>query len=165
MHDFDDKPTAPRWNYQGFALSGATPSWYWCVGASEISHRLQRSISHGLLSSRDVAERLGVSPATVARAIARGLIQPAAVTPGGHRRFRPEDVAALQAAHASGWKRSGRLITSGEAARILGVSQHTVIRAVHHGRLVPDEITPGGHFRFALERIVGGLRNNGGSAA
>ena len=121
---------------------------------------MQRSLSHGLLSSSDVAERLGVSQATVARAIAKGLLQPAATTPGGHRRFRPEDIDALAWAHAAGRRRSGRLITSGEAARLLGVSQHTVIRAVHRGRLQPDEITPGGHFRFAIRRILGGLHPN-----
>jgi excisionase family DNA binding protein len=107
-----------------------------------------------------VAERLGVSQATVVRAIARGLLQPASTTPGGHRRFRPEDIDAIALAHAAGKRGNGRLISTGDAARLLGVSQHTVIRAVHHGRLLPDEITPGGHYRFAVQNILGGLRQN-----
>jgi len=105
-----------------------------------------------------------VSQATVLRAVAKGLIQPAATTPGGHRRFRPEDLTLVDLAHEKA-RRSGRLISTGEAARILGVSQHTVIRAVHHGRLEPDEVTPGGHYRFALERIRGGLRHHGNEEA
>ena len=121
---------------------------------------MQRSTSHGLLSSRQLAERLGVSQATVLRAVAKGLIQPAATTPGGHRRFRPEDLTLFDLAHDKDRRRDGRLISTGEAARILGVSQHTVIRAVHHGRLEPDEVTPGGHYRFALQRIRSGLRNH-----
>ena len=108
-----------------------------------------------------MADRLGISQATVLRAIAKGLIQPAATTPGGHRRYRPEDVTAFDLAHSKDRRGSGRLITTGEAARILGVSQHTVIRAVHHGRLEPDQITPGGHFRFELQRIRAGLRHHG----
>ena len=108
-----------------------------------------------------MAERLGVSQATVLRAVAKGLIQPAATTPGGHRRFRPEDLSLLEVSQNRDRRRDGRLISTGEAARILGVSQHTVIRAVHHGRLEPDEVTPGGHYRFALQRIRNGLRQNG----
>lgn len=46
-------------------------------------------------------------------------------------------------------------MSTGETARLLGVSQHTVIRACREGRLVPDEITPGGHRRFSPERIHG----------
>ena len=122
---------------------------------------MHRSTSHGLLSSRELAQRLGVSQATVLRAIAKGLIQPATTTPGGHRRFRPEDLTLLDLAQDKDRRRDGRLISTGEAARILGVSQHTVIRAVHHGRLEPDEVTPGGHFRFALQRIRSGLRHHG----
>lgn len=121
---------------------------------------MQRSTPHGLLSSRELAERLGISQATVLRAVAKGLIQPATTTPGGHRRFRPEDLTLFDLAHTQARRRDGRLISTGEAARILGVSQHTVIRAVHHGRLEPDEVTPGGHYRFALQRIRAGLRNN-----
>ena len=46
-------------------------------------------------------------------------------------------------------------MSTSETARLLGVSQHTVIRACREGRLVPDEITPGGHRRFSPDRIHG----------
>ena len=41
-----------------------------------------------------------------------------------------------------------RLISTGEAARLLGVSQQTLNRAVRRGRLQPTLTTPGGHRRF-----------------
>jgi excisionase family DNA binding protein len=44
-------------------------------------------------------------------------------------------------------------ISTGVAARLLAVSQHTVIRACRDGRLQADETTPGGHLRFSEERI------------
>ena len=119
---------------------------------------MQRSISHGLLSSRDVAERLGVSPATVVRAVAKGILQPAAITPGGHRRFRPEDIDALTWRRAAERHGGSGLISTGGVARLLGVSQHTVIRAVRQGRLEPDEVTPGGHYRFLPHRILSSQR-------
>jgi excisionase family DNA binding protein len=116
-----------------------------------------------LLSSNDLADRLGVSRATVLRAVARGLLRPALVTPGGHRRFRPEDVQGL------GWRltsngRNGDLIGSSEAARILGVSQQTLNRAVRSGRVRPAAVTPGGHRRFATSDIDESRREamNGG---
>jgi excisionase family DNA binding protein len=48
-----------------------------------------------LITSNDLAIRLGVSRATVLRAVASGLLKPAAVTPGGHRRFVLEDIERL----------------------------------------------------------------------
>jgi excisionase family DNA binding protein len=106
-----------------------------------------------LISSREAATRLGVSQATVLRAVARGTLKPAETTPGGHRRFCLEDVAALAGAPSLVPSAGTRLISTGETARLLGVSQHTVIRACREGRLVPDEITPGGHRRFSPDRI------------
>ena len=41
-----------------------------------------------------------------------------------------------------------RLLTSGEAARFLGISKPTVARAVQHGLLRPAMVTPGHHRRF-----------------
>jgi excisionase family DNA binding protein len=46
----------------------------------------------GLLTSRDVAQRLGVSNRTVARWVREGKLRPEYVTPGGQSRFRWEDV-------------------------------------------------------------------------
>jgi excisionase family DNA binding protein len=102
-----------------------------------------------------VAERLGVSPATVLRAVARGSLKAAETTPGGHHRFRLEDVIGLAGAPSPRLDSTRRLMSTGEIARLMGVSQHTVIRACREGRLVPDEITPGGHRRFAPDRVRG----------
>lgn len=102
---------------------------------------------HTLISSKQVATRLGVSPATVWRAVARGLLAPALVTPGGHRRFALHDVEAL-AARLEKDACGSDLLTTGEAARMLGVSQPTLNRAVRGGRLTPTRVTPGGHRRF-----------------
>jgi excisionase family DNA binding protein len=89
-----------------------------------------------------------VSRATVLRAVARGLLVPAAVTPGGHRRFLPEDAASGEARG---------LVSSKEAARLLGVSQQTVNRAVREGRLRAAAVTPGGHRRFSVSEIYDSL--------
>jgi excisionase family DNA binding protein len=86
--------------------------------------------------------------------VARGDIKPAQVTAGGHHRFRAEDVEAVArtlSPRVDGG--NARLISTGQAARLLAVSQHTVIRAVNEGRLEPDETTPGGHHRFSEDRI------------
>jgi len=102
-----------------------------------------------LISSNDLAQRLGVSRATVLRAVARGLLHPAVVTPGGHRRFLPED--AIQPA---GRAHRAELVSSREAARLLGVSQPTLNRAVREGRVQPAAVTPGGHRRFAAADLA-----------
>ena len=81
------------------------------------------------------------------RSVARGLLKLALVTPGGHRRFRLQDVEALAADLDIDPLRSD-LVTTGEAARLLGVSQPTLNRAVRAGRLRPALVTPGGHRRF-----------------
>jgi excisionase family DNA binding protein len=105
-----------------------------------------------LISSNDLAQRLGVSRATVLRAVARGLLQPAVVTPGGHRRFLlTEDAEELI-------ERQPELVTSREAARLLGVSQPTLNRAVREGRLRAAAVTPGGHRRFAASELAGPQR-------
>lgn len=90
---------------------------------------------------------MGVSRTTVLRAVARGLLRPAVVTPGGHHRFLPEE------ADRSGGDLAP-LITSREAARLLGISQQTLNRAVREGRLQPAVVTPGGHRRFAITEIA-----------
>ncbi|MHB8689533.1 MAG: helix-turn-helix domain-containing protein, partial [Candidatus Dormibacteraceae bacterium] len=107
---------------------------------------------HRLISSNDLAHRLGVSRATVLRAVARGLLQPAVVTPGGHRRF-----LLAEGAEELGARRP-ELVSSREAARLLGVSQPTLNRAVRIGRLRPAAITPGGHRRFAASELASSRR-------
>jgi excisionase family DNA binding protein len=107
---------------------------------------------HTLISSNDLADRLGVSRATVLRAVARGLFRPAVVTPGGHRRFLPEDIDGFGG--LEGRFPRADLVSSKEAARLLGVSQQTVNRAVREGRLRPAAVTPGGHRRFAVSELA-----------
>jgi len=113
-----------------------------------------------LISSREAAERLGVSQATVLRAVARRTLKPAETTRGGHRRFRLEEVEAYATSAAPNLLPGTKLISTGKAARLLGVSQHTVIRACREGRLVADEVTPGGHRRFSEARIRAVAPNN-----
>jgi excisionase family DNA binding protein len=103
---------------------------------------------HTLISSNDLARRLGVSRATVLRAVARGLLRPAVVTPGGHRRFLLAEDAEELIAHRP------ELVSSREAASLLGVSQPTLNRAVREGRLQPAATTPGGHRRFAASELA-----------
>jgi excisionase family DNA binding protein len=117
-----------------------------------------------LISSNDLADRLGVSRATVLRAVARGRLKPALVTPGGHRRFRAQEVEEL-GGRLAGDGLSRELIGSSEAARLLGVSQQTLNRAVRDGRVRPAIVTPGGHRRFQSSDLVDSSREaaNGGA--
>jgi len=55
--------------------------------------------------------------------------------------------------------RDDELIGSSAAARLLGVSQQTLNRAVRQGRLVPAVVTPGGHRRFAASEIADSRRD------
>ncbi len=103
-----------------------------------------------------MATRLGVSQATVSRAVARGLLRPALITPGGHRRFAERDVE-VYAACLQDEPEGARLVTTGEAARLLGVSQPTLNRAVRKGRLRPTLTTPGGHRRFDSAELSAAL--------
>lgn len=86
-------------------------------------------------------------------------MKPALVTPGGHRRFLVDDFAEdfeEFARRASAGR--AELVSSKEAARILGVSQPTLNRAVREGRLRPAAVTPGGHRRFATSELADALR-------
>jgi excisionase family DNA binding protein len=49
------------------------------------------------LTTGEAAALLGVSKPTVVRAIQRGLLKPALITPGQHRRFRRDDLLAFRA--------------------------------------------------------------------
>jgi DNA-binding transcriptional MerR regulator len=84
------------------------------------------------------------------RAVARGMLRPTLVTPGGHRRFSPHDVEGLDGALPA--KRRA-LVGSAEAARIVGVSQQTLNRAVRTGKVKPVVVTPGGHRRFSVPEL------------
>ena len=54
---------------------------------------------------------------------------------------------------------SSSVISSRAAARLLGVSQPTLNRAVREGKLRPAAVTPGGHRRFATSELLDALRN------
>jgi excisionase family DNA binding protein len=47
----------------------------------------------GLVGSKAAAQLLGVSQPTLNRAVREGKVRPAAVTPGGHRRFATSELA------------------------------------------------------------------------
>jgi excisionase family DNA binding protein len=115
-----------------------------------------------LISSNVLADRLGVSRATIVRAVERGTLRPALVTPGGHRRFSTQDVDALGAKRPAD---GPALVGSAEAARVLGVSQQTLNRAVRAGRLKPAATTPGGHRRFAVSELEASPRTRSGGGA
>jgi len=55
----------------------------------------QRKEMGDLLTTGQAAALLGVSKPTLVRAVQRGQLRPAMVTPGRHRRFRSEDLAAF----------------------------------------------------------------------
>ncbi len=95
-----------------------------------------------------------MSQATVSRAVLRGSLPAALVTPGGHRRFDPDAVDRL-AGRLDGRGAAERLLTTHEAAQILGVSAPTLSRAVREGRIHAAVTTPGGHRRFALGDLAG----------
>lgn len=48
----------------------------------------------------------------------------------------------------------GELLTTGQAAALLGVSKPTLVRAVQRGQLRPALVTPGLHRRFRREDLV-----------
>lgn len=51
-----------------------------------------------------------------------------------------------------------KLLTSGELANELGVSQRTIARYAREGKLTPAEITLGGHYRWDLDDVRRQLR-------
>src|SRR2546430_9262397 len=102
------------------------------------------NVLHRLISSKDVALRLGVSQATVLRAVARGLLRPALITPGGHRRFSPKEGEAF-ADGPQDDPDGARPVSTREAAPLPGVRPPTPHPAVPPRRLRPTPTTPGGH--------------------
>src|SRR5438067_11889568 len=47
----------------------------------------------------------------------------------------------------------GGLLTTGEAAQRLGISRHTLLRAVERGEITPSLRTPGGYLRFFPDTV------------
>ena len=46
-----------------------------------------------------------------------------------------------------------RLVSTGEAAREVGVSRQSLSRWVKEGRVKPAAVTPGGQFRFRISEL------------
>jgi excisionase family DNA binding protein len=49
---------------------------------------------------------------------------------------------------------SERLVSTGEAARRLGVNLRTMQRWASEGLIKPDWVTPGGHMRWNVDRLL-----------
>lgn len=50
-------------------------------------------------------------------------------------------------------------VTTGEAARLLGISIRSLQQWVKDGLIEPDHWTPGGHMRWDVDRLRAELRN------
>ncbi|MTD53872.1 MerR family transcriptional regulator [Amycolatopsis pithecellobii] len=53
-----------------------------------------------------------------------------------------------------------RLLSTGEAARELGVDRTTLLRWWQHGDVEPEYVTPGNHARWNLAKLKDQLRAN-----
>jgi excisionase family DNA binding protein len=53
---------------------------------------------------------------------------------------------------------SERLVSTGEAARRLGVDLRTLQRWASEGLIRPDWVTPGGHMRWNVERLLAEIK-------
>lgn len=62
---------------------------------------------------------------------------------------------------AGGGAASGHMpyVTTGEAAKALGVSIRSLQQWAKDGLILPDYVTPGGHMRWDVERVRAELRN------
>src|SRR5438105_7594650 len=110
-----------------------------------------------LIPTGRAAEILGVSPATILRAVHEGRLEASATTAGGHYRFSMEALRAYGGSKVSS-RREGPssflLLSSKDVASRLGLSQATIVRAVQRGQIEPTVVTPGGHYRFAPKEIA-----------
>jgi excisionase family DNA binding protein len=101
------------------------------------------------LTSKEAARLLGVSEASVKRWADGGLL-PALKTAGGHRRFRPEDVAAF--------RRKGLTREAAGVVRSNGAPER--IAHASHDAAALDEALP----QMMFETIVGGHDEEAGAA-
>ena len=58
-----------------------------------------------------------------------------------------------------------QLISSGDAARMLGVAPTTLLRWATEGKIAPALVTPGGHTRWRRSDIEALLNGGGGDDA
>jgi excisionase family DNA binding protein len=52
-----------------------------------------------------------------------------------------------------------RLLTTAEAAKLLGVSRRTLARYAADGKIFPTVVLPSGHYRWDLDDLRGQLRD------
>ncbi|HEX2297205.1 MAG TPA: helix-turn-helix domain-containing protein [Pseudonocardiaceae bacterium] len=50
-------------------------------------------------------------------------------------------------------------VSTGEAARRLGVSHRSLLHWLERGEIEPDFVTPGGHYRWDVDRLREHLRS------
>lgn len=55
---------------------------------------------------------------------------------------------------------ASKLLTTAQAARELGVGARTLARWAQEGTLEPDLVTPGGHYRWDVNRLRDELRRH-----
>jgi DNA-binding transcriptional MerR regulator len=52
----------------------------------------------------------------------------------------------------------GDVVSSTELARELGLSPRSIQRYVKAGMITPEFVTPGGHYRWRVEKVIAELR-------
>lgn len=111
---------------------------------------IENSVSEtaGMLTTVDVARKLGVSRDTVHNYVARGLLVPDFIYPeskygaSGSRRYKPETIDAFLRSCATSEYTGERLLSTGEVAFMLGVNIRTVTYHISTGKLKPDMVLP-----------------------
>jgi len=66
---------------------------------------------------------------------------------------RPQSGQTAPPMGEDGYVTEDRLVSTGEAARLLGVNRRTLQRWVAEGQITPDWTTPGGHARWDVNRV------------
>lgn len=115
--------------------------------------RFGPSDDDGLLATADVAALLECTPALVRDMRQAGILVPAATTPGGHARYRREDVNVIDRDGI----RAYELTEIGAAAEAVGLPTHT-LRDLSNDGLVPCNWTVMGSRRFDIDAIKAALQ-------
>lgn len=112
--------------------------------SAQVSAVVREAISDRRLSAQDVAQRLYLSRTAARQRLAGS--QPWSVDDVNRL---PGDLPldALSEMAGQVW------LSSGDVARLFGVSRRTVVRWATSGKL-PHMVTPGGHHRFSREDVV-----------
>jgi DNA-binding transcriptional MerR regulator len=116
-------------------------------------------VADRLLSTGQAAKIIGVSTSSLSHWVNGGLIEPTLVTPGGQYRFDLDELRAqirrrLPAGELeAGASKAKRMLSTGEAAKAIGVSPRSLSRWTSEGLIEPSLVTPGGQFRFDLDEL------------